>query len=98
MGYCFGKGGSWGTYRPVDQVEVEIVNTELLQSGIKTVLNTLVEGVRELARDLPKPNPQVINRSTRGESLCGSPSTHEDLRARYTGLAYTLSNVFLVVI
>jgi hypothetical protein len=40
-------------YRPMDQVEIDVINTELLQSGIETFLNALVEGVRDFARDLP---------------------------------------------
>jgi len=78
----------------VDQVEIDIVNTELLQTGIKTLLDTFVVGIRELACDLQDPSPQIINQSVRG----GPASTHEDLRSGYTGLTYTLSNVFLVVI
>jgi hypothetical protein len=37
----------------MDQVEIDVINTELLQSGIETFLNALVEGVRDFARDLP---------------------------------------------
>jgi len=36
----------------MDQVEINIINSEVLQSGIETLSNALVEGVRELARDL----------------------------------------------
>ena len=41
-------------HRPVDQVEIDIVDTKVLQSRIKTLLNALMVGVRELAGDLPK--------------------------------------------
>jgi hypothetical protein len=52
-----GRGeGSGVAYRPMDQVEIDIVDTELLQSGIETLLNTLVEGTRDLARDLYRLN------------------------------------------
>ena len=39
----------------MDQIKINIVNTEVLQSGIETLLNALVEGTRELAGDLQKP-------------------------------------------
>ena len=90
-----GQGcGRRSAYRPMDQVEIDIVNAELLQTGIKTLLDTLVECVCELARDLQEQSPQAINKSAQ----CGPASTHEDLRSWYTGLTYTLSNVFLIVI
>lgn len=41
-------------YRPMDQVKIDIVNTEVLQSGIETLSNALMEGAPDLARDLPK--------------------------------------------
>ena len=40
----------------MDQVKINVVDTEVLQGGIKALLNALVEGVRELTRDLPKKN------------------------------------------
>ena len=45
------------TYRPVDQVKVDVVDTEVLQSGVEALLNALVGGVRELTRDLPEKKP-----------------------------------------
>ena len=65
------------TYRPMDQVKIDIVDTEVLQSGIEALLNALVEGARELTRDLPKKkrtNPKTRGRFyesvTRVRSLC----------------------------
>ena len=43
------------TYRPMDQVKIDVLNTEVLQSGFKTLPNTLMVGTRELARNLQKP-------------------------------------------
>ena len=47
------KVGKRVAYRPMNQVEVDIVNTEVLQSGIETLMNPLVESIPDLARDLP---------------------------------------------
>lgn len=41
------------TYWPMDQVKVDVIDTEVLQSGVEALLDALVEGVRELTRDLP---------------------------------------------
>ena len=57
-------------------------------------MNTLVGGIRELACDLPKRSQEPIIQSVRG----GSSFTHENLRPGYTGLTYTLSDIFLIVI
>lgn len=82
----------------MDQVEIDILDTELLQSRIETLLNTLMEGTGDLARDLPKPKPREPIRKIRGWGFCGFSTTHEDLGSRYARLTYTLPNVFLVVI
>ena len=41
------------TYRPMDQVKIDVIETEVLQTGIEAFLNALMKGVRELTRDLP---------------------------------------------
>jgi hypothetical protein len=84
------------TYRPMDQVEIEIVNPEFLQSGIKTLINALVEGIRDLARDLPNQDPRAVSSPAR-VSIRHS-CTHEDLGSRYTRLTDTLSDVLFIVI
>ena len=40
----------------MDQVQIDIIDTEVLESGIETLLNTLMECIRELARDLHEHN------------------------------------------
>lgn len=50
MGSDVGGGGA--AYRPMDQVEIDVINTEVLQSGIKALLNALMKGTRDLTRDL----------------------------------------------
>ena len=97
LGIRFGRGREV-TYRPMDQVKINVVNTEVLQSGIEALLNALVGGVRELACDLPNRQPmstQTVNKSGQPGSML---STYEDLRPRYPRLAYTLSHVFFIVI
>lgn len=42
----------------MDQVEIDVVDTEILQRRIKTLSNALVEGSRNLARDLPNESRQ----------------------------------------
>ena len=37
----------------MDQVKVDVIDTEVLQSGVEALLDALVGGVRELTRDLP---------------------------------------------
>ena len=36
----------------MDQVQIDIIDTEVLESGTETLLNALMECIRELARDL----------------------------------------------
>jgi len=43
----------------MDQVKVNVVDTEVLQSGVEALLNALVGGIRELTRDLPKTRKPV---------------------------------------
>lgn len=62
----------------MNQVEVNIVDTETLQSRIKAFLNALVGGVRELARDLPKSTDDGDQRLAE-TPVCGPSVTHEDL-------------------
>ena len=52
----------------MDQVKIDIVETEVLQTGIEALLNALMKGVRELTRDLPKrKNPRKTLISNQSE-------------------------------
>jgi len=37
----------------MDQIKIDVIDTEVLQSRFEALPNALVEGVRELTRDLP---------------------------------------------
>ena len=41
-------------YRPMDQIKIDVIDTEVLESRFEALSNALVEGVGELTRDLPK--------------------------------------------
>jgi hypothetical protein len=79
-------------YRPMDQVQIDVIDAEVLESGIETLLDALMVCVRELARDLPNGANLISGRS---EIIS---KTYEYLRTGYTRLAYALSDVFLVIV